>query len=497
MVKHQPLLLLLSLRTLHAFFIFPGSSSSFGDERRRLVVTAVGTTVGVTALSSRKVRRSVRFEAGLALILSRYVSWWAFESRGIERHESLERVHEETAEKTEQLVRSMMGAYVKSAQIVSSAFPETLPAAWVRRLETLVDDAPPRPWVETKKVLEKELDGGIEKFFSKFDEVPVAAASVGQVHRAELLSGEEVAVKIQYPGVESLIVDDLANVRRVVSILKPALLPAIDEFRLRVSGEFDYVKEGERANMVKAFFENRKDLRKKIIVPGSIFTTKKLLVMDWLDGGSLRDSLRRDYMKLSKKPEGLRRNFGLFQLRRRGRRALETVAVAHGAMIFDLSAFTVDPHPGNIIDSSKKIGIIDFGNFKTFTASERLKVALLYKALDTKDKPAIVRAMQDMGFRSQKMDPDFVVAFATQCFDHNIVDTSPYQLLQDLEQQDRLLTIPSAYMLVCRVSLLVRGLARRLGYEHFSCANLWRNEVNNCLRQFQEDDKIIDNTASI
>jgi len=462
--------------------------------------TAGGVALG-SAVSSERVRRSVRFQAGLAVILSRYVAWWALDRNSLSlggmgdaRNQTLEEVHERTAVEMEELVRQMRGAYVKSAQILSSAFPETLPAAWVRRLETLVDDAPARPWPETKRVIERELGSPLEATFLSFDPTPVAAASVGQVHRATLKADpeREVAVKIQYPGVENVMIGDLENIRRVVSILKPALLPAVDEFRMRVSGEFDYAEEGARADGVKLFFDRRRDFRHRVVVPASVpsLTTSKVLVMDWLEGGSLRESLRRDFQKIHARRGGLRRTVGLVRLRRRARKALELVVKAHGAMIFDNSAFTVDPHPGNIIacdSATRKIGVIDFGNFKIFTPSERLNVARLYAALLKKDTDAIVRAMIAIGFRSQKMDPDFVVSFATQCFDRDVVDASPYQLLQSLEKKDRLLTIPSGYMLVCRVSLLVRGLARRLGYYDFSCADLWRNEVKHCLRHFGED----------
>eukprot|EP00633_Aureoumbra_lagunensis_P012832 CAMPEP_0197359384 /NCGR_PEP_ID=MMETSP0893-20130614/58347_1 /TAXON_ID=44058 ORGANISM="Aureoumbra lagunensis, Strain CCMP1510" /NCGR_SAMPLE_ID=MMETSP0893 /ASSEMBLY_ACC=CAM_ASM_000539 /LENGTH=86 /DNA_ID=CAMNT_0042879449 /DNA_START=166 /DNA_END=422 /DNA_ORIENTATION=- len=84
--------------------------------------------------------------------------------------------------------------------------------------------------------------------------------------------------------------------------------------------------------------------------------------------------------------------------------------------------------------------------------------------------------MTALGFRSKNTDPEFVCAFATQCFDRDIVDTSPYQLLASMEEQDKLLAIPSSYMLAARVSLLIRGLARRLGYSDFSCSALWRDE---------------------
>ena len=140
----------------------------------------------------------------------------------------------------ERLVRDLRGAYVKSAQLISTAFPELLPAPWVSRLEVLVDDAPARPWRVTKRVLERELGRPISELFRHFELEPVGAASIGQVHRATTLDNRTVAVKVMYPGGRQLVLSDLSNVRRVLRIVKPALLPAVDEFRMRVKGEFDY-----------------------------------------------------------------------------------------------------------------------------------------------------------------------------------------------------------------------------------------------------------------
>lgn len=84
--------------------------------------------------------------------------------------------------------------------------------------------------------------------------------------------------------------------------------------------------------------------------------------------------------------------------------------------------------------------------------------------------------MQRIGFRSIHMDPHFVVTFAVQCFDRDVIRASPYQLLRTLEGRDKLLSIPRDYMLVARVSLLIRGLARKLGYD-ISMAQLWKREA--------------------
>lgn len=405
----------------------------------------------------------------MAAILSQYL--W---------RDDWEAVHEKTAVEVEDLVRSMRGAYVKTAQLLSTAFPESLPEAWVRRLERLTDDAPARPWHVAKSVLEKELSRSIESTFESFDREPVAAASVGQVHRAKI-EGHDVAVKIMFPGVKQLILSDLSNIRRVLRVIKPALLPAVDEFRERVKGEFDYEQEMVAMERVRGYLQDNTNLN--VVVPGIFpeLTTKRVLVMDWLDGGSLRENIRRDGQRVLASSSSLSRWIGLYRLRRKAKTALDVVAQAQAAMIFGDGAFSCDPHPGNVLLVRRRVvGLIDFGNFKVFTDEERFRIAALYCALQNRDDDAIVKAMYHIGFRSKNMDPDFVVTFATQCFDRDVVDASPYQLLQTLEANDKLISLPHGYMLVARVSLLIRGLGRKLGYDQLSCAHLWRHDARRC-----------------
>ena len=183
----------------------------------------------------------------------------------------MEDVHEATAIKMERLVRDLRGAYVKSAQLISTAFPELLPAPWVSRLEVLVDDAPARPWRVTKRVLERELGRPVSELFRHFELEPVGAASIGQVHRATTLDNRTVAVKVMYPGGRQLVLSDLSNVRRVLRIVKPALLPAVDEFRMRVKGEFDYRKEAAQMDACGRYLRSKRPrLARRIAVPASL-----------------------------------------------------------------------------------------------------------------------------------------------------------------------------------------------------------------------------------
>lgn len=428
--------------------------------------------------AARPVRRGARFQGGMVRIGAAYAARYV-------TREPIDHVHEATAVRMEHLIRELRGAYVKSAQLISTAFPELLPEPWVRRLEVLVDDAPARPWRVTKRVLERELKRPVDKVFSAFEHEPVGAASIGQVHRATTLDNEMVAVKIMYPGGRQLVLSDLANVRRVLSLVKPALLPAVDKFRERVKGEFDYRKEARQMDACAAYLKAaRPRLARRVAVPTSHpkLSTRRVLTMDWLDGRSLRSDLEARALSAKETAFAPLRCWRLLRLRRRAVTSLKRVARAQGAMIFgeDSPGFSADPHPGNImVLGDGRLGLIDYGCACQYDSSEVKVLADLYYYLRRRERGGVVEAVRAMGFESKKMDETYIVTFATQLFDQNVVDEAPLMFLNDFEKKcgDKVTKLPRNYMLTCRVALLLRGLGARVGCGRLSMAHLWRREV--------------------
>lgn len=450
---------------------------------------ARGAVVLVAAggCASRSLRRTVRFQCGAGRIAGSYVRY-GVETSLLRRPRDLDAVHEATGRRLEALVADMRGAYIKSAQLLSTAFPELLPAPWVRRLEGMTDDAPARPWATTRRVLEKELGVPVASVFRAFAEEPVGAASIGQVHRAVVrATNKTVAVKVQFPGARALMLSDLANVRRVVRLVKPALLPAVDEFRERVRGEFDYVEEARRMDACGAFLRRKRPrLGRRVVIPRSdpSLTTERVLTMDWLDGRSLRDSLSSEYDRARATGFFLQRWARLYLLRRKARAAVELVAEASGELIFGAACgFSADPHPGNVLVlDDGRLALIDYGCHVAFDINQRRTLADLYVALDRGDDAEAVDALADMGFVSENMNRTLMAAFATQCFDRDLSDDSPYVYLTKLERYDRVIVIPRQYMLVTRVSLLLRGLGSRVGCGRLSMARLWRRPARRARR---------------
>ena len=170
---------------------------------------------------------------------------------------------ERTAALVQQLVDQlgqMRGAAMKVGQMISmvefDGLPEEERDELQRRLAALRDDIPPVPFADLEKLMRKEFGGPLERVFSDFDKRAFAAASIGQVHRARTVEGDEVAVKIQYPGVAEAVETDLRNAMLLLPLVK-RLAPGLDakalatEMRERIAEELDYELEAQNQRLIE------------------------------------------------------------------------------------------------------------------------------------------------------------------------------------------------------------------------------------------------------
>jgi predicted unusual protein kinase regulating ubiquinone biosynthesis (AarF/ABC1/UbiB family) len=246
----------------------------------------------------------------------------------------------------------LRGAAMKVGQTLAN-FPDIAPREVVETLERLHYDIPPMHWSLLREMVHNELGDDPENLFAEFDRQAFAAASLGQVHRAQLKTGEEIALKIQYPGIARTIRDDFRN-------LIPFLLPArlsndwestkdqVDDLRMRLEHETDY--ELELANLQKTRPLFRED--DQIVVPRAYpeFSTSRVLAMERLEGVHIDAFVDRD-------PSQEERN----ELACKILRAWYRMFYA-GRMLY------VDFHPGNfLVLDDGRLGVIDFGNVTYLT----------------------------------------------------------------------------------------------------------------------------------
>jgi predicted unusual protein kinase regulating ubiquinone biosynthesis (AarF/ABC1/UbiB family) len=193
--------------------------------------------------------------------------------------------------------------FVKLGQLLSTR-ADLVPEAYIEALSRLQDKVEPFPFAEVEKIIAEDFQSKVSRVFSDFDPTPIAAASLGQVHRAALLDGRPVAVKVQRPGIREQILEDLETFAEVAEFLEGHTKSGrqlgargiVSEFRKTLIRELDYEHE---ARSLTTLGENLKDFE-RIIVPRPVesYRTTRLLTMDYIHGNRILDAVATNEVKL-------------------------------------------------------------------------------------------------------------------------------------------------------------------------------------------------------
>jgi predicted unusual protein kinase regulating ubiquinone biosynthesis (AarF/ABC1/UbiB family) len=257
---------------------------------------------------------------------------------------------QKNAARVAETMGQMKGAFMKLGQMlsfVSDDVPEELQQA----LKSLQASAPPMDFAVIRDVAERELQMPLERAFARFDEQPLASASIGQVHRARLATGEEVVVKIQYPGVAEAIRSDLENAAMMYALMAPFYpgvdgKAVIDELRGRILEELDYAREADRQEQFAALYDGHPFIRIPRVVRSH--STARVLVSEFVAGRRFDDVLRAASREERNRYGEIIYRFVFGSIARHG-------------------LFNGDPHPGNyIFDDKGRIAFVDFGCVKEF-----------------------------------------------------------------------------------------------------------------------------------
>jgi predicted unusual protein kinase regulating ubiquinone biosynthesis (AarF/ABC1/UbiB family) len=301
--------------------------------------------------------------------------------------EKLELRHMETAMKMVGALGQMKGAAMKLGQFASFIDTEFIPdeyrEIYQEQLAKLRTAAPPMPWEKVEGVLAEEYDGEpVSELFAEFEQEAFAAASIGQVHRAELLDGRQVAVKIQYPGIAEALDADLRNAGTIVRLAR-ALAPGLDakeiakELRERVMEELDYEYEAQNQ---RSFARAYRD-HPFIYVPEVItrLSRRRVLVTELVEG--------LDFERIKGLPHEERSRFG------------EIVFRGSFGSIYHLQHFNADPHPGNyLLMRDGRVAFLDFGMTKKLDREQILLEQRAFDAASRDDPEAFRTALHDLGF---------------------------------------------------------------------------------------------------
>ncbi|XP_028082854.1 uncharacterized aarF domain-containing protein kinase 1-like isoform X4 [Camellia sinensis] len=345
-----------------------------------------------------------------------------------------ERQHEFAADKLFHMCSDLGGFFLKVAQVIGK--PDLAPAAWVRRLVTLCDQAPATPLDVIQAVLENELGQCVDELFERFDADPIGSASIAQVHRARLKGDKtDVVVKIGF--------------------------------------EFDFKREADAMERIKRFMlENNK--KAPVMVPRVMrdMVTRRVLVMEYIDGIPIL-KLGDEIDKRGINPRGMIATAAKQNI-------LKSLTLAYGQMILKSGFFHADPHPGNIlICKGSEVALLDYGQVKDLPDNLRLGYANLVLAIADNDSLRVSKSYRELGIDTlSKCDDEQkeMLKLAQTMFDTKL--PPGVTMLQPFSDESSIKkfsvpVFPEELFSILRTVHILRGLSVGLGI-NYSCAEQWR-----------------------
>jgi predicted unusual protein kinase regulating ubiquinone biosynthesis (AarF/ABC1/UbiB family) len=304
------------------------------------------------------------------------------------------------AERYVELLGRSKGALMKVGQLMSfvslgSAMPEENRAVFEAAMSKLQANAPPMAPELAAKVLKSELGQEPHLLFAEFDPVPLAAASIGQVHAARLHDGTEVAVKVQYPGVAAAIDADLRNTELIAVLLQlvRSFVPGVtrldpramaEEISARVLEELDYVAEARNQTLFANAYDGHPFIHVPKVVPE--LSTAKVLTQELMRGAGWHDALNAE--------RALRDSWG------------EVIYRFFFGSLRRFGAFYADPHPGNyLFHDDGTVTFLDFGCVKYFSTEQVAQLTAVIKAVARQNPEGIREAMIANGVFDRSVAP--------------------------------------------------------------------------------------------
>jgi ubiquinone biosynthesis protein len=368
-----------------------------------------------------------------------------------------------TAERVRLVLMDLGPSFVKLGQIASTR-PDVLPEEWVTELKKLQDEVKPLPFDDIREAVEVQLGAPLDEIYDSFDEEPLAAASIAQVHRAVLKSDEgpqDVVVKVQRPNIASTIARDVeilhilaAFIERTIPeshIYQPSLL--VGQFDSAITAELDFALEADNAKRFAQNFEGHPHaLFPKVFKPAS---SKRVLTLEFLDGDKIYEAIEEHGHE--------------------GPRIAKASTGIIIKMIFEDGFFHADPHPGNILISGEpshpRVGMVDLGMVGRLSPEMRNKTIDMMIAAIRQDHDALADALYAIGTPTKKIDMRAyraeVAVLSDKYLNKPLGELNLAMMITDLVKGATKfgLEIPADFMLVGKALMTLDGVGKEIDPE--------------------------------
>lgn len=376
-------------------------------------------------------------------------------------------LHLRNAERIKTTILKLNGLFIKLGQLLS-ILSNFLPDEFQKSLAELQDKIPPRPFGQVRERIERELGQPPEIIFARFDEIPLAAASIGQAHRAQLHDGTEVVVKVQHADIEQIARIDLEIMRRLTVFISfffhiKGMGYMYTQVRRMIEEELDFASEARYMTQIGTNLKSEE----RIFVPEvhPAFSTTRVLTTTFYEGVKISDLAQLDTWKID------RRDLASRLLR------------AYCQMLFRDGYYHADPHPGNIlVRQDGAIVLLDFGATGQLSTAMREGIPQLIESAVKKDTLGMVEALRTMGFIAEGREANLMaeqMVAAMQNFLQNevqleglnfkdikinSVDNSLVRLMQDigLSGISGAVQVPKDWVLLNRMLTMLLGLCNTL-----------------------------------
>ena len=413
-------------------------------------------------------RRRKAFSLAFKIILS-YVLLNAtkrFRSKSSYRTK-INALHEKNAQRIKGAILDLNGLFIKVGQLLSN-LSSVLPKAYGNLLESLQDNTPYSEFSVVRQQIESELGETISALFSYFNEIPLASASIGQVHKAKLKTNEDVVVKIQHSYIDELAKIDLDIIEKIHKKVNryfkvKGLDHAFEQVKQMILEELDYSKEANSMGRIKKNCENIEGTYIPKVY--TEYSTKTILVLEFCEGMKITNTSKLNEWGINT------------------HEIADKVVFTFCEMILNHGIYHADPHPGNLmVDKEGRLILLDFGAVGELKEEMRANIAPFLRAIIAEDDEKVMESLKKMGFVGKGKDKDEatrkIVESLTEFLQdaislesinfENIKDSNLFKLQKELSLKELTssLDVPKDWILLERTLLLLYGICTAIAPDY-------------------------------